>query len=87
MVFVTGWLILGGYICVGGLLTHAVVKRMSIGLQLFFNVNLEVYWLVMAVIGTARGGSGSTYLSLDNHYCHNAPCEAISKRFAQDPKI
>jgi amino acid transporter len=51
MVFATGWLILGGYICVGGLLTHAVVKRMSVGLQLFFNVNLEVSWLVMAVIG------------------------------------
>ena len=50
-VFATGWLTLGGYICVGGLLTHAVVKRLSIGLQLFFNVNLEVYWLVMAVIG------------------------------------
>ena len=51
MVFATGWLILGGYICVGGLLTHAVVKRMSVGLQLFFNVNPEAYWLVIAVIG------------------------------------
>ena len=51
MVFATGWLILGGYICVGGLLTYAVVTRLSVGLQLFFNVTLEDYWLVMAVIG------------------------------------
>jgi uncharacterized hydrophobic protein (TIGR00271 family) len=51
MVFATGWLILGGYICVGGLLTYAVVTRLSVGLQLFFNVVLADYWLVMAVIG------------------------------------
>ena len=51
VVFATGWLIIGGYICVGALLTYAVVKGLSIGLQLFFNVKPEVYWLVMAVIG------------------------------------
>ena len=50
-VFATGWLILGGYICVGGLLTYAVVKRLSVGLKLFFNVKPEAYWLVIAVIG------------------------------------
>ena len=47
-----GWCISVGLMyVVGGLLTHAVVNRMSVGLQLFFNVNVEVYWLVMAVIG------------------------------------
>ena len=67
MVFATGWLILGGYICVGGLLTYAVVTRLSVGLQLFFNVTLEDYWLVMVVIGLSyinsvvalRGGVAS----------------------------
>jgi uncharacterized hydrophobic protein (TIGR00271 family) len=51
VVFATGWLILGGYICVGGLLTHAIVNRLSLSLKLVFDVNLEVYSLVMAVIG------------------------------------
>jgi amino acid transporter len=49
--FATGWLIMGGYVCVGGLLTYVVVMRLSVGLKLFFNVKPEFYWLVVAVIG------------------------------------
>jgi uncharacterized hydrophobic protein (TIGR00271 family) len=50
LVFATGWLILGGYICLGGLLTFVVVSRMMGVLKLVLNVHIEDYWLIMIVI-------------------------------------
>ena len=50
LLFAGGWLIIGGYISLAGLLAWGIATRLETGLMIFFGIDLEPAWLAAVVV-------------------------------------
>ena len=63
LLFVGGWLVLGGYISLSALFAWGVGSRLYIGIQLFFGLDLNIAWIAGGVV--ALGGIFELLRSLE----------------------